>query len=54
MKINFDFIKDEKFQGAVAIIAAVIMWFTPDHVDRIIETILGMMGIAKLTLVKKE
>ena len=47
------FITNEKVKGAIAIIAAVIMYFTPDNVDRIIETLLAALGIQKL-VIKKE
>ena len=47
-------IENEKVKGAIAIIAAVIMFYTPDHIDAIIEMCLAALGIGKLTLVKKE
>lgn len=47
-------LKNEKVQGAIAITAAIIMYFTPDHIDAIIEMCLAALGIGKLTLVKKE
>lgn len=37
-------------KGAVAIGAAVLMYFTPDEVDHIVEGLLGVFGISKLTL----
>jgi hypothetical protein len=46
-------IANEKVKGAIAITAAVIMWFTPDHVDVIIEGILAAIGASKL-VIKKE
>jgi hypothetical protein len=48
-----DLITSEKVKGAVAVAAAVIMWFTPDHIDAIIESLLGIYGITVLTLTKK-
>ena len=48
------FLKTETVQGAIAIIAAVVMYFTPDNVDRIIEACLMALGIQKLVLKKKD
>lgn len=48
------FLKNETVQGAIAIIAAVVMYFTPDNVDRIIEACLMALGIQKLVLKKKD
>ena len=48
------FIANEKVKGAIAIIAAVIMWFSPDSIDLIIETLLAALGIQKLVVVKKD
>jgi hypothetical protein len=42
------FITDCKFKSAIAIIAAVVMYFTPDEVDHIIETLLAAYGITIL------
>ena len=47
-------IRNEKVQGAIAIVAAVIMYFTPDHIDMIIEAILTAFGIKKFVLKKDE
>lgn len=53
--INFkDAIQNEKVQGAIAIVAAVVMYFTPDHIDVIIEGLLAALGIEKLVIRKKE
>lgn len=46
-------IHNEKVQGAVAIVAAVVMYFTPDHVDNIIEMLLAALGVTRLTLTKE-
>ncbi len=46
-------ITNEKIKGAIAIAAAIIMWFTPDHIDLAIEVLLGMFGIEKLVITKK-
>jgi hypothetical protein len=47
-------ILNEKTKGIIAIAAAVVMYFTPDHIDRIIESLLGIYGITVLTLTEKE
>ncbi len=47
-------IENEKVKGAVAIIAAVIMFFTPNHIDLIIESLLAAFGIQKLVLKKHD
>lgn len=44
---------DSRIQGGIALIAAVVMYFTPDEVDHIIEAFLAMLGISKLTIEKK-
>ena len=46
-------LNNDKIQGIVAIIAAVVMYYTPDHIDKIIEMCLAALGISKLTLTKK-
>lgn len=43
----------DTFKGIIAIIAAVVMYFTPDSIDTIIEILLGMFGISVLVLRKK-
>lgn len=47
-------ITNEKVKGAIAIAAAIIMFFTPDHIDLIIESLLAVFGIQKLIITKKE
>ena len=47
-------ITSEKVKGAIAIIAAITMYFTPDEVDRIIEIGLAYFGISKLVIKEKE
>jgi Sec-independent protein secretion pathway component TatC len=54
MRVVSYFILNEKTKGMIAIVAAIAMYFTPDHIDRIIESLLGIYGIAALTLQKKE
>jgi hypothetical protein len=49
-----EIIANEKVKGIIAIAAAVVMWFTPNHIDRIIESLLGIYGITVLTLQKKK
>lgn len=46
-------LNNEKFQGIVAIIAAVVMYYTPDHIDKIIEMCLAGLGISKLVISKE-
>lgn len=46
-------ITNEKVKGAIAIVAAIIMVFTPDHIDLIIEALLAAFGIRELTIVNK-
>ena len=45
-----EMISNEKVRGLIAIAAAVIMYYTPSHVDAIIETLLAALGIQKLVL----
>lgn len=47
-------ITNEKTKGVIAIIAAVIMAFTPDSIDLIIEALLAAFGIEKLVIKKEE
>ena len=47
-------ITNEKVKGAIAIIAAVIMRFTPTHIDVVIEALLAAFGIQKLVLKKDD
>lgn len=44
----------DKFRGVIAIAAAVVMYFTPDSADKIIESFLGAFGISTLMLKNKE
>lgn len=43
-------ITNEKVKGVIAIAAAVIMAYTPEHIDLIIEALLGAFGIQKLII----
>jgi hypothetical protein len=49
-----EIISNEKVKGAIAIIAAITMYFTPDEIDRIIEIGLAYFGISKLMIKKEE
>lgn len=51
--MNLSFLRSDKFQGAVSILAAIVMYFTPDEVDKIIEGLLGVFGLTKLVIEKK-
>jgi hypothetical protein len=48
-----DLIFSDKTKGIVAILAAIVMFYTPDNIDRIIESLLGIYGITVLTVQKK-
>lgn len=43
-----------KIKGIVAIGAAVVMYFTPDEIDHIIEGLLSVFGISTLVIGEKE
>jgi hypothetical protein len=49
-----EIITSKKTKGAIAIIAAIAMYFTPDEIDRIIEIGLAYFGISKFVLKKDE
>lgn len=54
-----DYIKDRlkevsSWQGIVAIIAAIVMYFTPDDIDRIIMMILSYFGITQIFKMEKK
>ncbi|GHU12791.1 hypothetical protein FACS189449_07120 [Alphaproteobacteria bacterium] len=49
-----DLILSEKTKGTIAIIAAIVMYFTPDCIDAIIQGLLGAYGITELTLREKK
>ena len=54
MDIIMDIIKSNKTKGIVAIAAAVVMYFTPDEVDHIIEGLLSLFGISTLVISDKK
>lgn len=47
-------ITNDKFKGIVAIAAAVLMYFTPDEIDKIIEGLLGAFGISQFVIKPKK
>ena len=47
-------ITSPKFKGLIAVGAAVVMYFTPDEVDHIIEGLLGAFGISTLVIGDKK
>lgn len=54
-----NYIKDRfsevsSWQGIVAILAAIVMYFTPDEIDRIIMMVLSYFGITQFFKVEKE
>jgi hypothetical protein len=49
-----EIISNEKVKGIIAITAAIVMWFTPDYIDAIIEAGLAVVGISKLVIKKEE
>lgn len=46
-------ITNDKIKGIIAIAAAVIMYFTPDYVDEIIQIFLAYFGITNLVIKEK-
>jgi hypothetical protein len=48
------FLTSARFKGAISLIAAVIMYYTPDEIDRIIISLLGMLGISQLMIVSSD
>jgi hypothetical protein len=47
-------LSSSKVKGIVSLTAAVVMYFTPDHIDRIIEGLLGGFGITSLLVGDKK
>lgn len=47
------FIKSDVVKGIVAIVAAIIMYYSPESIDKIIEILLGMFGISTLVITEK-
>ncbi len=46
--------ENDKVKGVVAVVAAIVIYYTPSHVDLVIESLLAMFGIQKLVLKEKE
>ena len=46
-------LNDERVKGIIAIVAAIVMYFTPDQIDKIIEMCLAGLGISKLVISKE-
>ena len=40
----------DRVKGLIAIAAAVVMYYTPDEVDHIIEVLLSVFGISTLVI----
>lgn len=43
----------EKIRGIISIVAAIIMYFTPDSIDSIIEGLLLLFGIDEFLVIEK-
>lgn len=41
------------WKGLVSIIAAIVMFYTPDHIDRVIELLLVTFGIPMILMEEK-
>ena len=52
MDLKFLF-ESDKLKGLIAVIAAIVIYYTPSHVDLVIESLLAMFGIQKLVLKEK-
>lgn len=42
------------WKGVVSLAAGIVMFFTPDHIDRIIEMTMGSIGIMEIVKVDKK
>lgn len=49
-----ELLTNNKVKGIIAIAAAVVMYFTPDEIDKIIEGLLGAFGISQFIIHQKE
>jgi len=47
-------ITNDKVKGLLAVIAAIVMFYTPDYIDRIIEALLAAFGVEKLIITKNK
>lgn len=45
-----DFLTSNKFKATIGLIAAIVMYFTPDHIDQIITYALTFLGIPVLVI----
>ncbi len=54
MSSFISFMTSDKVKGVIALIAAVVMYFTPDNIDAIIEMLLGAFGITCLIISEKK
>ena len=45
---------DPKTKGIISVVAAVVMYYTPDQIDTIIEGLLGAFGISQFMIIKKD
>lgn len=43
----------KKIRGIISIVAAIIMYFTPDSIDSIIEGLLLLLGIDEFLVIEK-
>lgn len=41
-------------KGAIALVAAIVMYFTPDEIDNIIIMVLGALGITDILVLDKK
>ena len=42
--------ESDKLKGLIAVIAAIVIYYTPSNVDLVIESLLAMFGIQELIL----
>lgn len=49
-----ELLTNNKVKGIIAIAAAVLMYYTPDEVDKIIEALLGAFGISQFIITPKK
>lgn len=54
MNSLLELLTNNKFKGIVAIVAAVVMYYTPDEIDKIIEGLLGAFGISQFIISPKK
>lgn len=55
----FDYIKDRfkeasTWKGIAALVAAIVMYFTPDDIDRIIMFIMTALGVTEILTIEKK